>query len=317
MWLRVCTLTRQRATGSRSASISPDGSPGNRGKKTFESLLADSALFSRPTILRAYQRFASRINAVVFSQDAEAARQIYWDADLLPSITTVEHFSEKGFQLDGPLFEGSTLTYCFRGIDVLLSKRLDSKESARARCLQAVLHDHANKGVSQHVVHFELNEERDHCYMLMPKLEATLEQFKSLSEDDAMVLWDHLSSALRWLHDLGFSHSDVKPANVGVRSRTFQLIDLGSVSKFDAYTSCTDAYLPRDFLTSGHRVRSTAALDWWMLGMTLAEKCCRGHNLEMGTSAPRPTKDALLAHLRAHLPGAVWDAFQSQLSTMA
>ncbi len=310
-------MTRQRATGSWSASISPDGSPEDRDKASFESLLGESKLFSRPIILRAYQRYASRINAVVFSQNVEAARQVYWDAEQLPSVTTLEHFSQKGFQLDGPLFDGSTLTYCFRGIDVLLIKRLDSNETARARCLQqAALHDHANN-VSQHIVHFELKEERGHCYMLMPKLEATLEQFTSLSEDDAMVLWDHVSAGLRWLHKLGFSHADVKPANVGVHSRTFQLIDLGSVSKFDEYTSCTDAYVPRDFMTSGRRVRSAAALDWWMLGMTLAEKCCRGHNLKIGTSAPRPTKAELLAHMKAHLPGAVWDAFQAQMSILA
>jgi hypothetical protein len=279
---------------------------------SFESLLGNSGAYRQPVIMRAYQRFSNRINAVVLSRNALAAREIYLDAERLPSLTTAECLSEQELQLDGPLFEGSVLTVCFRGLDVLLLKSLDEREAARARILQDALRDVTR---SDHVVRFELKEAHGKHFMLMPKLEATLETIPWLSEPDALVLVQHLTAGLRWLHDLGFAHADVKPANVALRDRAFQLIDLGSVSKFDEPTSCTEPYVPGDFFSKPARVRGSEALDWWMLGMTLGEKCCsRGHCLRVGASSQRLSKAELSEHLQTHLPPAVWAAFRLLIS---
>ena len=287
---------------------------------SFESLLGSSGAYIQPVIMRAYQRFSNRISAVVLSRNALAAREIYLDAERLPSLTTAECLSDQELQLDGPLFEGSVLTVCFRGLDVLVLKSLDEREAARARILQD-----ASRAVtlSDHVVRFELKEAHGKHFMLMPKMEATLETIPWLSEPDALVLVQHLTAGLQWLHDLGFAHADVKPANVALRDRTFQLIDLGSVSRFNEPTSCTEPYVPCDFFRDAPcdslsssareirpaRVRGSAELDWWMLGMTLGEKCCsRGHCLPVGACCPL-SKAKLREHLQKHLPPAVWAAF--------
>lgn len=64
---------------------------------------------------------------------------------------------------------------------------------------------------------------------------------------------------------------DIKPANICLdgAGEAF-LIDFGSVCAFGAHTSSTPAYVPHYVLSR----RSSAALDWWMLAMTLAEKAC-------------------------------------------
>jgi serine/threonine protein kinase len=264
-------------------------------------------------ILRAFQRFSARINAVVIDRSVEGAREVYKDAALLPSLSTTLRLSESGYQLDGPLFEGSELTYCFRGIDVLVMKNLDTKEAARAHALLDAVDAPDAAPVSKHVVHFELKEEGRNCFMLMPKLDATLEQVTHLSEEDSLVLWEHVSDGLRWLHARGFSHADVKPANVGLRDRVFQLIDLGSVCMFDQPTSCTDAYVPCGFF-GGRPPRGSAALDWWMLGMTLAEKCCRpGECITVGERSSSLPQAELRKHLKDHLPTALWVAFQAEI----
>jgi hypothetical protein len=58
--------------------------------------------------------------------------------------------------------------------------------------------------------------------------------------------------------------------------------------------------------------RSSAHADWWQLAMTLAEKACGVHCLDVGACAV-PTMAALSAHLREHLPAAVWQELEPQL----
>jgi hypothetical protein len=69
------------------------------------------------------------------------------------------------------------------------------------------------------------------------------------------------------------------------------------------------AYVPRDM----KRGRSSAALDWWMLAATLAEKACGSeHALEVG-GARQHSVDELREHLAAHLDPAVWAELQPRL----
>jgi serine/threonine protein kinase len=262
-------------------------------------------------LTRAYLRYGPGISDAVRMGNIDLAREIYEATVRLPSLTTAAALlSLDGLQLDGPLFDGSSLTYCFRGLVVLVLKSLDENEAERAEALQEALR--TNEQSWDHVVDFELKSHCNKRFMLMPKFEATLEQMTWLCESDSMMLWSHVSSGLRCLHNLGFSHADVKSANVGLRNSTFFLIDLGSVSRFGNVTSCTNAYIPRDFFGK-QPARASAALDWWMLGLTLAEKCCRNQAecLQLGCSAHSPTKKDLLKYLQLHLPTTLWEAFSA------
>ena len=162
---------------------------------------------------------------------------------------------------------------------------------------------------------FELCPHGDKNFMLMPRYGASLELLPALSAEDALVLWRSVSGALRGLHSLGFAHMDVKPANIclpgGAGRGEFVLIDIGSVARFGEATAATAAYVAADF--PGAMRRSSARADWWQLAMTLAEKACGGHCLDVGMRAP-PTMGALAARLRDHLPGAVWRELDAVLA---
>jgi Protein kinase domain len=245
------------------------------------------------------------------------AREIYLDAQRLPAVTTAEHFCAAGLQLDGPLFEGSTLVYCFSGLTVLVVKSLDEREAARAAALQQSLPAElrgfdTSPLIAGHVMRFELREERGKHFMLMRHLAVTLEQMPWLAEQHSLVLWTHLRDGLHFLHSLGFAHCDVKPANVGLSAcGTFQLIDLGSVSRFGEACSTTAAYVPRD-LFARSQARASEPLDWWMAAMCLAEKCCstREQCMPVGTASKSASKDELLRHVGSHLPPSLWESFQ-------
>ena len=136
-------------------------------------------------------------------------------------------------------------------------------------------------------------------YMTMPKLVSTLEHISLLSASDTRDLWDNMRSALEYLHALGFAHMDVKPSNICVdASERCVLVDLGSLERFGNWMVLMCVYVFCD-MDLGF---STAAIDWWMLAMTLAEVGCGASAMRHGLgAAPPPSKSDLMSHLRAHL----------------
>ena len=149
--------------------------------------------------------------------------------------------------------------------------------------------------------------------MLMPRYGASLEHLPALSSEGAHVLWQSIFGALRGLHALGFAHMDVKPANICVAgAQGFVLVDLGSVARFGEAIATTAPYVAADF--PGAMRRSSALADWWQLAMTLAEKACGGHCLDVGARAP-PAMAALAARLREHLPAALWRELEPLLES--
>lgn len=83
--------------------------------------------------------------------------------------------------------------------------------------------------------------------------------------------------ALDYLHSKGYAHCNVKPANIFLDAKgAFLLGDQGSVTKFGSVLaqSTQASFVPRELLPSeGTPQRSSASLDWWMLAVTLLEKC--------------------------------------------
>ena len=131
--------------------------------------------------------------------------------------------------------------------------------------------------------------------------------------DGIAMLWEHLSAALTGLHELGFAHGDVKPANVCVDGNgNFFLIDLDSAARFGSATQTTTEYLPID--ERGVRVLASARADWWALAMTFAEKACGAASLPLGRGARVWTASEVRAHLEAYLPSGVWMALAGHIA---
>ncbi len=143
----------------------------------------------------------------------------------------------------------------------------------------------------------------------MPKFATTLEPIAHVDAQDSQALWRDMRQALEALHGLGFAHMDVKPANICFNAASEAvLIDLGSICPFGDRSSSTPAYCPTDL--DG---RASPARDWWMLAMTLAEKCCGvGHSLAVARRGY--TKAEVRAHLAAYLDPEIWQELQTRLT---
>ena len=213
---------------------------------------------------------------------------------------------------------GSELAICYRGFEVHVLKSLDSFEASRIKELRNRCGSNTDSRLSLHknIVQFELwdrqNHGRDRCFMVMPKLPTSLEPISILSEEHVIQLWDEISGALQFLHEHSLACMGVKPSNICItHEKSCVLIDLGSVSVFGQRTQTTPAYVPFDFESKD--VRASADHDWWMMGMTLAEKGCGSENHSMGTSRRRMTKTDLIDHLSKHLPPQVFQGWKAKL----
>lgn len=300
----------------------------------------DSLLGSRCNVesvkRRMFLSYSSQVSLALQTGNMTLALDTYRLAEALPSLATREHFGLEGFQLNGTLFEGSSLIIAFRGLCTFVIKPLGEQERQRVTHLTHALN---NRGfnleedtkmwasyadltvVHRHVIPFILWSDplrKERCFMAMPKLSGTLEPLQRLSDAETGILCNHVTSALSCLHAMKFAHGDVKPGNIGLREgppAQFVLIDLGSVQTFGTRVSATLPYVPCD-LQHGTLLAS-ANVDWWMFAVTLAEKCCGDicfSDIGQGrwSMAARPT-DQIVAHLSTYLPREVWTAFKEVL----
>ena len=233
------------------------------------------------------------------SRDSELAVETYLQTEALPSLSTQNHFKLKGYSANGPLLSGGNLTIYHRQQDLSkhILKCLNDDETARLRVFETASLSHPG------IVPFELYSDtrRNKSFMLMPALPSTLAEFPFLDPHNALRLLRDIGSAVEVLHSKGFAHCDIKPGNIGINSEgRFVLIDLGSVSIFGNDVCSTPAYIPQDV-----KKRSSAQLDWWMLAMTMAEKCCPTDCLKICTGPNEPTTSVVREHLNAKLPGRV------------
>ena len=274
---------------------------------SFEDLLVASGMrqedVRREVVRRAYTRYGGVVaGALAGAGRPQAAADVYAMAASLPSLTTEADFRLAGLHVNGLLFEGGALVRCFREREEFVLKPLDARENCRALALHEALT--AARAPIPGLAAFELHPRGDKLFMLMPHYGASLEHLPALSGESTRVLWESIGGALRGLHALGFAHMDVKPANICLAgAQGFVLVDLGSVAPFGEATATTAPYVAADF--PGAMRRSSARADWWQLAMTLAEKACGGHCLDVGARAP-PAMAALAARLREHLPAALW-----------
>lgn len=282
---------------------------------TFEQLLIKAGMrlrdIEKGVVVRANIMYGLGVMNAVSFQKPDVALEAYQLAKQLPSTTTVASLGVDGYQLNGPLFEGSDLTICYKGGQVYILKGLSPDEAARAHAFQVAV---AGAPVP-HVTPFELRDpEGGKHFMIMPKYATTLEPMGYLPPACVAVLWHDMQEALDSLHAKGFVHADVKPSNICLDYRATEaiLIDLGSVVRAGERTSSTPAYVPRDLRTT--EKRASVALDWWMLAMTLAEKACgEDHRLKVGEAGVDPSKGELRDLLAAFLDPVVWAALEPKL----
>jgi len=239
-------------------------------------------------------------------------------AEARPSTTTTLELQRDGWCLNGSLTEGSELTICYRGFEVHVLKSLDSSEASKIKELCKLCGSSTDSHLPLHknIVQFELwdwqNHGKDRCFMVMPMLPTCLERISFLAEELVFQLWDEISGALQFLHDHGLACMDVKPSNICItHEKSCVLIDLGSVSPFGQRTLTTPAYVPFDVKSKD--VTASADHDWWMMGMTLAEKGCGTGNHSMGTSSVSMRKTDLYDLLSKHLPTQVFQSWKAKL----
>ena len=300
----VVLLPGQAPPAAAGAASAGAKNAGGEPLLSFECLLEKGGLRSsdieKPAVIRARIKYGNLVTQSLMERNPDIAVEAYELGKRLPSTATVQELRVAGYLVNGLLHEGSELAICFKEDRVHLLKGLRDDELARARSFLAAL----NGESVPHVTSFDLVESVGGKHlMIMPKFSTSLEPLTFLSAAGVRLMWAQLQAALNRLHELGFAHADVKPGNICISedANSYYLIDLGSISRFGEPTSSTAAYVPRDM----KRGRSSAALDWWMLAMTLAEKACGHDALEIG-GARHHTKEELRVHLAAHLDPEVW-----------
>jgi serine/threonine protein kinase len=209
-------------------------------------------------------RYSSQATFAVEQQDAILAVDVYDKTSKHPDTTTVSALLFDGYTMNGCLFDGSELVICYKDLKVYVLKGLSVDEWKNAEAFEVAFPEKSRPNI----VDFTLYTRDEKHYMIMPKLETTLEPMTSINEKEAMQLWCDISNALDFIHSGEFAYMDVKPANICVNQGNFVLIDLGSIVKFGKRSSSTPAYIPSDFTET----KGSAHCDWWMLAMTLSEK---------------------------------------------
>ena len=99
------------------------------------------------------------------------------------------------------------------------------------------------------------------------------EQRERMTEDEVIIMADHILRALDYLHSKNLVHRDIKPHNILVRSRQppyFMLCDFGLANHTpDLQTFCgTASYLAPEVRRGSSY---TSAVDIWSLGIVVYE----------------------------------------------
>ena len=216
---------------------------------------------------------------------------------MLPATATTKALLVAGYKVNGPLFEGSTLTILHKGVRPYLLKKLDNFELARTKALLLAVTEVSHPNVTS----FQVYEETGSTYVIMPKYSTTLEMISSIDTTDVGKMWSDLKDALEYLHGFQFAFMDTKPSNICIQDGNFILIDLGSVCVFQKKSSCTLAYIPRDLRPKSGDVVASALLDWWMLLMTIGEKV--GADVSPDGGPRNYTRENLLQYLKGSVSG--------------
>ncbi len=136
----------------------------------------------------------------------------------------------------------------------------------------------------------ELGGERPHVVLEQldgPRLSTLIRRFGPLPEQQYLPLAIEMSSALHYLHRLGYVHLDVKPSNI-IMGAPARLIDLSVARPLDKAAALsaqigTDFYMAPEQVDPGGRFGVPGfASDIWGLGATLFEAVAGYRAFESG-----------------------------------
>jgi serine/threonine protein kinase len=281
----------------------------------IETLLADAGVSIDESVMRRmHRRYDIRVHTALLARSPQMARDVYDDAESLPSTETEVRLGDSGLKLNGPLLPGSALIVCFRGSVPHVLKIDSQREHSGALVRLRALLQELDVNQAPTIVSFEWIEDR---HMLMPFFASTLEHIPSpLSAMVTSHLWQQLSDALRYLHSRGAAHMDVKPSNVFVATDgSFVLGDLGSVARFNERTMSTRAFIPDNLqVERSGRTTASEAMDWWMMAMTLFDKVVVDHTIGSGARELRTTEVVkILPDSPTMISSGVWKALSALL----
>lgn len=283
---------------------------------SFEELLGKRIRDIQPGVVdRCRRRFGSLVQQAVAENSPEVALQAYELAYALPQTNTELQFRIDGYELNG-LWNNynENLIICYQDTFTKLLKVLSPKEYERGSTFLAKIQ---GQSLNEFITPFELRSVNQKNFMIMPHYSSTLETHPRLTIDSGIKLFQQMSQAIEFFHNLGLNHMDIKPSNICIRENgNFVLIDLGSVVMKGLISESTVVYVPRDFQprnprNPNSRYKAVDRNDWLMLGMTIAEKVY-GLKVGSGTISP-PTIQELINILQ---PDGAFDDLISLMSTI-
>ena len=213
--------------------------------------------------------FPQMVSSALLQNHAELAVDCYRLAQQMPSTGTSAAMSRSGISiLDVCSKSHNTLVlYGHEGLLPVALKRMkiDSEELTRLK------HFYSLEIAHESIIQFQPFEEWR--FIKMPRLQSCLHELKPLDEPRQVALFNHISSALLYLHSKGIAHMDVKPENIGLNDGKFILLDCGSAARMDEFTDVTELFVPLEFkIESNGTMKASADADKWMLAMTFFVK---------------------------------------------
>lgn len=247
-------------------------------RKTIEELLRQQRVDIDPDVLRTMiHRFAANVSLALQRQDSVAALDCYETTKNLPGPSTRIAWSQIGIVVCDETFprnpEFATCTHDGKpGLIKGLTKSEADRQTAAVDASIQFLE-------TNHLVPFKILEAKSSArsFIVMPYYPMTVGSIPNAGNNEKFItqLWGEMKVALNYLHKNGFAHCDVKPENIFIASNGHFLGDHGSLAAFGVMTQSTRGYLPCELQASDGSTcqRSSASVDWWMLAITLLEKC--------------------------------------------
>lgn len=247
----------------------------NNTNKTMVNLLQQQGIYSPDTETLKYMvlNFGAAVNIWIAENNGAEIKELYITSARRIKTNTLRGIQGAipGFALDG-LVSGAPAGFraAFEGLTPKVVKPVERQDDLDRLALFP-----PGGFCHENICDHKIIRSAGKSYAVSTHYPSTLECRPTIdnSNDVDRIITD-ISSALQFLHSLGFCHFDVKPDNIGLWAGGCYLIDLESVTAFDEISdACTTAYLP----TNCHHKRGNSYLsckehDFWMLALTVLRK---------------------------------------------
>jgi len=230
-------------------------------------------------IKKMFTRFEVRVNNILLTDNTDLAIETYDLCEALPGDTTKEELKGSGYILNGAVAFNDKLTLCYKGMHSFVCKVIyDEREIKSLEHCFNIFGGEEQLQAAYNITYFDfLKTNTGKNLMMMPLYQNTLEMFLMADGDKCVPiqLYKEIKVAIDYLHSKNYAHMDIKPANICMNDGKIILIDLQSIAPFGEKTYSTNAYLPFELIQKNVNFTiSSKETDYWMLAMTLAEKCC-------------------------------------------